>query len=74
MSDIQAVLVQWQLDVTQVREQVYRAPTSRERERWHAIWLLARGWSLEQVGKAPERDKRPWLPGMSNSRSKAQKV
>jgi hypothetical protein len=22
---------------------MYRAPTPRERERWHALWLLARG-------------------------------
>ena len=37
MDDILAVLGHWQLDVNQVREQVYRAPTARERERWHAL-------------------------------------
>ena len=46
----------WQLDARQVREQMYRAPTPRERERWHALWLLARGWSAAQVAEALERD------------------
>jgi transposase len=35
---------------------VYRAPTPRERERWHALWLLSRGWSAAQVAEALERD------------------
>ena len=35
---------------------MYRAPTARERERWHALWLLARGWSAAQVAEALERD------------------
>jgi transposase len=50
------MLERWQLDVKAVRGQVYRAPTPRERERWHALWLLARGWSAAQVAKALERD------------------
>ena len=32
----------WQLDAAAVREQMYRAPTPRERERWHALWLACR--------------------------------
>jgi transposase len=56
MSDVLAILEQWQLDVKAVRERVYRAPTPRERERWHALWLLARGWSAAQVAEALERD------------------
>jgi transposase len=56
MNDVRAMLERWQLDVKAVREQVYRAPTPRERERWHALWLLARGWSAAQVAKALERD------------------
>jgi len=56
MNDVMPVLQQWDVDVRQVREQVYRAPTPRERERWHALWLLARGWSAAQVGEALERD------------------
>ena len=56
MNDILAMLEHWQLDVKAVRERVYRAPTPRERERWHALWLLARGWSAAQVADALERD------------------
>jgi transposase len=56
MDDILTILEHWQLDVKAVRERVYRAPTPRERERWHALWLLARGWSAAQVADALERD------------------
>ncbi len=56
MNDMLMTLGRWQLDVKAVREHVYRAPTPRERERWHAIWLLARGWSAAQVAEALDRD------------------
>lgn len=56
MNDIAPLLRQWQLDMPRVREQVYRAPTPRERERWHALWLLGLGWSEAQVAGALERD------------------
>ena len=56
MNDVRAMLERWQLDMKAVREQVYRAPTPRERERWHALWLLARGWSAAQVADALDRD------------------
>lgn len=56
MNDILVTLGHWQLDVKLVREQVYRALTPRERERWHAIWLLARGWSAAQVAEALDRE------------------
>ena len=56
MNDMQTTLERWQLDAKAVREQVYRAPTPRERERWHAIWLLVRGWSAAQVAEALGRD------------------
>ena len=55
MQDIQAGLARWGLDVGQVREQLYRAPTPRERERWHALWLLAQGWSAAKVAQVLER-------------------
>ena len=58
MNDMLVTLGGWQLDVKQVRERVYRAPTPRERERWHAVWLLAQGWSVEDVAEALERDDR----------------
>lgn len=56
MNDILALLGRWQLDAKAVRERMYGAPTPRERERWHAVWLLARGWSAAQVAEALERD------------------
>lgn len=56
MNDVQAILEHWKLDTKAVRERMYRAPTPRERERWHAVWLLARDWSAAQVAEALERD------------------
>jgi transposase len=56
MVDMHEMLGRWQLDTREVRERMYRAPTPRERERWHALWLLARGWSASQVAEALERD------------------
>jgi transposase len=56
MDDMLAVLRNWQLDAKAVRERMYRAPTPRERERWHAMWLLAQGWTSAQVAEALERD------------------
>lgn len=56
MDEMLTVLENWQLDVKAVREHMYGAATVRERERWHAIWLLARGWSAAQVAEALERD------------------
>ena len=56
MRDIQVGLTQWGLDVGQVRERVDRAATPRERERWHALWLLAQGWSANQVAAVLDRD------------------
>ena len=55
-NDPQALLARWQLDAHQVRDQLYRAPTPRERERWHALWLLSQGWSATMVAAALERD------------------
>ena len=46
----------WKLDERQVRDRMYRAPTARERERWHAVWLITRGWSATRVAEALERD------------------
>ncbi len=56
MTDIATMLDRWAVERRQVRERMYRAPTPRERERWHALWLLARGWSANQVAEALERD------------------
>jgi Homeodomain-like domain len=56
MEEMGAVLTRWQLDVASVRERIYRATSPRERERWHAVWLLARGWNVTQVAEALARD------------------
>jgi Homeodomain-like domain len=56
MSDMQAGRAQWGRDLGQVRERVSRAAPPRERERWHALWLLAQGWSATQVAAALDRD------------------
>ncbi len=56
MIDLAAALARWELDLRQVRERMYRAPTPRERERWHALWLLAQGWSANRVADVLERE------------------
>jgi transposase len=56
MDEVLDVLKRWKLDIRAVRERMYRAPTPRERERWHALWLLAEGWSAVQVAAALDRD------------------
>jgi len=64
MNDMGIVLARWCIDISRVREQMYRAPTPRERERWHVIWLVEQGWSVSQVAAALERDERTinsWL-------------
>ena len=66
MKDMARLLEKWQLNVGDVREQMYRAPTPRERERWHGLWLLVQGWSVTQVTEALERDSHTigdWLSG-----------
>ena len=56
MSKVSDLLEQWDLDMRAVRERMYRAPTPRERERWHALWLLSQDWSAVRVAEALERD------------------
>ncbi len=54
--DVRRALASWKLALPAIRELMYRAPTVRERERWHALWLLARGWTAANVAVALERD------------------
>jgi transposase len=56
MDDMREALKHWKMGLGAVREQVYRAPTPRERERWHALWLVAGGWSAAQAAEALDRD------------------
>ena len=41
MGEISRFLEQWEMDVSGLRRRLILAPTPRERERWHALWLLA---------------------------------
>jgi transposase len=68
MNDIQQVLTKWQLDAQAVRRLVYTAENARERERWHAVWLITQGWTAAQVAKALERDAHTigeWMENLS---------
>ena len=44
------------MDQAEVRRRMYRAPTPRERERWHTVWLLAQGWTAAAVAQVLERN------------------
>jgi transposase len=50
------LLADWGLDEAMARERMYRAPTARERERWHALWLVSQGWSADRVARSFGRD------------------
>ena len=56
MNEIAGFLERWQMDAGDVRRRMYRAPTPRERERWHALWLLHQGWTASAVAEALEQD------------------
>ena len=56
MNNVTELLGKWPIALGKVREGICRSATPRERERWHALWLLARGWTAAQVAEALERD------------------
>ena len=43
--EMERFLEQWQMDARDLRRRMIRSPTSRERERWYALLLLAQGWT-----------------------------
>ena len=47
---------QWEMSVRDLHRRMILAPTPRERERWHAVWLLAQGWTASSTAKALGRD------------------
>ena len=53
---IDRFLEQWQMDARVLHRRLILAPTPRERERWHAIWLLAQGWTASGTAQALGRD------------------
>ena len=56
MEEMGALLERWRMDEAEVRRRMYRAPTPRERETWHALWLLCQGWTAAAVAHTLERD------------------
>ena len=56
MGEIDRFLEQWEMDVPSVHRRLILVPTPRERERWHAIWLLTQGWTAAATAEALERD------------------
>ena len=41
LREIDRFLEHWQMDARDLHRRLILAPAPRERERWHAIWLLA---------------------------------
>ena len=50
--DIERSLEQWEMNAKDVHRRMILAPTPRERERWHAVWLLVQGWTAVAVSEA----------------------
>ncbi len=51
--EIDRFLKQWQMDGRDLHRRLILAPTPRERERWHAIWLLAKEWTASGTARRP---------------------
>ena len=56
MRRIRPDLERWRLDLDGVRSGMYLAPTPRERERWHALWLPCWGMTASATAQALGRD------------------
>ena len=54
--EIDRFLEQWQMDARGLHRRLILAPAPGERERWHAIWLLAQGWTASGTAQALGRD------------------
>ena len=54
--EIDRFLEQWEMNTRDLHRRMILAPTPRERERWHAIWLLAQGWTASSTAEALGRD------------------
>ena len=49
--DIERSLEQWEMNAKDLHRRMILEPTPRERERWHAIWLLAQGWTASAAAE-----------------------
>ena len=56
VKEIDQLLEQWEMNVRDLHRRVILAPTPRARERWHAVWLLAQGWTASSTAEALGRD------------------
>lgn len=68
MEAVSALLARWEISPADAREHIYHAKTPRERERWHALWLLSQGCSAAQVARALGHDPHTigdWLSAFS---------
>ena len=54
--EIDRFLEQWEMNAKDLHRRMILAPTPRERERWHAIWLPAQGWTASATAEALERN------------------
>ena len=54
--EIEWFLEQWQMDARDLRRRMILSPTSRERERWYALLLLAQGCTASATAEVLERD------------------
>ena len=52
---IDLILRQRRMDARGMHRRVILPPTPRERERWHALLLLAQGWTDSYIAEALER-------------------
>ena len=56
MMEMGVLLERWRMDEAEVQTADVSGSDARERERWHALWLLARGWTAAAVARRWERD------------------
>ena len=67
MTDIDWFPEQREMDVGGVHRRLILAPAPMERVRWHAIWLLAQGWTAfataDELGREPHTIGR-WLSAL----------
>lgn len=56
MEEFSETLDRWHLTLGQVRDYIYDAANRRERERWHALWLVGLGWTQAEVARSLGRD------------------
>ena len=57
--EIDRFLEQWEMNANDLHRRLILAPRPQERERWHAIWLLAQGRMASATVKALDRAPTP---------------